>query len=66
MYSLEEVRQMGPATDPESWFYWRGWENYLDKGVLTPLVFARNDRGRKHEAAYFMGFADAKGEDYGC
>ncbi len=65
MYSLDEVMEIIDSQvdviEPTSFFYWVGWRDYLDGGILKISLFV----SKTCEAAYYMGFADAKGEDYG-
>lgn len=66
MYSLDEVKVKleqanVPHLVPVDFFYWLGWGHYLDGGILRISQF----QSKSCEAAYFMGFGDAKGEDYG-
>ena len=63
LYALEEVILMRKHADLESWFYWSGYKDYLDGGHLRGLVFNNTSDGKKGEAAYFMGYADAKGDE---
>lgn len=66
MLTIEEVRVqiadlVRTSDDFISYWYWEGWLDYLKHGSLQVPSFDQ----KQNEEAYFMGFADAKGEDYG-
>jgi len=46
-------------TGPDFW-YWTGWMDYISYGNV------HRPKEPENLTAYLMGYADAKGEDYGC
>jgi len=60
MYNLDQVSMFRQLyTGPDFW-YWTGWMDYISYGNV------HRPKEPENLTAYLMGYADAKGEDYGC